>query len=224
MVRWREFESREAASRALAINAAKDIASALETRPEATIVVSGGTTPGPFFKFLRGSELDWSRIAVLPSDERWVPTNHPDSNERMIRSELIQQRAALATMVSLYDAEGEEPVKQRMSQLALPFASVILGLGEDGHTASLFPGAPRIKQSLVSTEFCLMQTVPGLTVARISLTPKVLVQSKRINILFFGASKRAVFETALEAGSPEQFPVRAVLHQSQTPVEAWWAP
>jgi 6-phosphogluconolactonase len=132
----------------------------------------------------------------------------------MIRRELLQGPAAAARLVSLIPP-GAIPER---------FHAVVLGMGVDGHTASLFPGSPDLRAALESDDALQRLAVPGLEADRVSLTPRALLSSRRIDLLFFGEDKRAVFEQAERPGDPTEFPVRAVLEQDRAPVTVFWAP
>jgi 6-phosphogluconolactonase len=211
---FRAFETRSDAARALANELAGVLAAALERRGSAALVVSGGTSPVEMFHHLREQAIDWTNVTVVPSDERDVPPEHPDRNEGMIRRELLQGPAAAARLVSLIPP-GEIPER---------FHAVVLGMGSDGHTASLFPGSPDLQAALDSEDALHRLSVPGLKADRVSLTPQALLSSRRIDLLFFGEGKRAVFEQAARPGDPAEFPVRAVLEQDRAPVTVFWAP
>ena len=211
---FRTFETRAEASRALANELVGVLAAALERRGFASLVVSGGSSPVEMFHHLREQVIDWKNVTIVPSDERDVPPDHPERNERMIRSELLQGPAAAARLVGLIPP-GAVPER---------FHAVVLGMGADGHTASLFPGSPELKAALESDDELHRLTVPGLKTDRVSLTPRALLSSRRIDLLFFGEEKRAVFEQAAQPGDPDEYPVRAVLDQDRAPVTVFWAP
>ncbi len=215
------YANRTGACDALAGRVADDLQGALALAGTASLVVSGGTSPVEFFRALSQADLDWGRVTVVPSDERRVPADHADSNARMIRAELLRGRAGRADFVSLL--EPPAAIADRLVGL-LPFTAVVLGMGQDGHTASLFPTAPGIADALASDELCLPQEVPGLPAPRISLTPRALLKTDRLYLLLFGEDKKQVFEAALAGGPAEELPVRAVLHQNKVPVDAYWAP
>ena len=129
------------------------LAARLREAPRASLVVSGGSTPLPFFRALYGKDLDWGRVDVLLADERWVEENDDASNTRLVRENLLQNKAASARFLSLKQpgatpSEGLERVKAELANLALPIDVLILGMGNDGHTASLFPDAPELDQAL----------------------------------------------------------------------------
>ena len=225
----RIFDSREAASTALANYIADNLRIAIARGGDASLVVSGGTSPLATFHALRTSQLPWRKVTLVASDERLVPVDHEDSNEGMIRRELMQDVAAGATFLSLAE-EGlpdEERLTQLNSQLGTlrkPLDVVVLGMGDDGHTASLFPNSPDIGNALRSRDNCIVQYPPHLDAARISLTPSFLLDAKEIILLFFGDKKRAIFDRANVDGANEELPVRFVLNQERTPITVFWAP
>jgi len=223
------FKTREEASLA----AAKCIATALTRRLDClantSLVVTGGSSPLACYKALAGTELTWDRVNVLLSDERWIPPTHDDSNERMVRSSLLTQYASAAIFHPLYVdganvAERCESFTDELRRLPIPFACSILGMGEDGHIASLFPDADNFEEGIDADGKSLC--VPIKTAAsphrRISLTLAVLLQSDEIVLLFFGDTKHTVYEQAKLAATAN--PVSKLLHQDRAPVHAFWAP
>jgi 6-phosphogluconolactonase len=117
-------------------------------RGRASLVVSGGTTPVALFEALSGEDMPWEKVVVSLADERWVDPGTPDSNERLVRTHLLKNKAAAATFIGLKTPEdpagaGEAACENRIRQIPVPFDLLILGMGDDGHTASLFPGAAR---------------------------------------------------------------------------------
>lgn len=208
------FESRRAASQALAARLETLLAEAAAKQGDARLVVSGGTSPVDLFHALRDKPLPWSCLTVVSSDEREVPIDHPDRNEAMIAREFLCGKAAAARLVSLIPPG------------AIPdhFDAVVLGMGADGHTASLFPGSPDLEQALSSRNTLERIEVPQLGSYRVSLTPRALLNTAEVYLLFFGAEKRAVYEAALAGDDVLEFPVRVVLQQDQTPVSIYWAP
>jgi 6-phosphogluconolactonase len=197
----------------------------LADQGRASLVVSGGTSPVAFFHALRRLPLSWERITVIPSDERVVPLDDPERNESMIRRELLQGPAAAARLRGLLPPGGTTGSLPEIAE-ALPaaFDAVVLGMGADGHTASLFPDSPDLAAALRSAEALALLNVPRLGMQRVSLTPSALLAARRIDLLFFGQEKRDVFEAAAEDGAIADAPVRCVLHQDTVPVQAFWAP
>ncbi len=223
------FDSKNAASAALADHIARRLEAAVAKRGSASIVVSGGTSPLATYRALRRYKLPWHKVTVVPSDERLVPPDHEDSNSGMLRREFMQEEAATARLLSLADAAVPDDTQlaslnARLDRLARPLDIVLLGLGDDGHTASLFPDSPDIGNTLNGTDFCVLQEPAHLDVARLSLTPALLLDAREIILLFFGAEKRAVYDCAVAGGDVEEMPIRFVLQQQVTPVSTFWAP
>jgi 6-phosphogluconolactonase len=219
------FDTREEASASLAAEICETLTDALAAHGRATLVVSGGSSPVAFFRHLRRLPLSWERITVVPSDERVVPLDHADRNEAMIRRELLQGPAAGASLRGLLPASGSTAnLPQLAETLPASFDAVVLGMGTDGHTASLFPGAPELEAALRSPEPLALLNVPGLGTQRVSLTPAALLATRRIDLLIFGPDKRAVYESAAAGDEAGEYPVRCVLRQNRVPVRVFWAP
>ncbi len=221
------FEARDAASAAAAARIAELLEYRLEHQPRASIVVSGGTSPLDCFGALARTPLDWDRVEVLLSDERWVPPDHEDSNEKLAREALLVDAAAAAELKPVY-AEGMTP-EQRCDDLqdplpVLPFSCSLIGMGADGHFASLFPDADNLNLGLDVESGRLY--VPVATEAsphpRVSMTLAGISRSDEIVMLFFGEEKLAVYERARE--DADGFPVSKLLRQKRAPVRVFWAP
>ena len=189
-----------------------------------SLAVPGGTTPGPLFDTLSAADLEWSRVFVLPTDERWVAEDNPRSNSGLIRSRLITSRAQSARYLSLYADTSEpeasmESVTARILQ-ALPISVLILGMGSDMHTASLFPGADLLDEALASdAPPILPMRAAGAPEPRVTLTAPVLKAAMNTHILITGDEKRQALERAAYL-SPREAPVVAVLGQATV----HWAP
>ncbi len=210
---------------ALAGAAAEALAAALAAPGARSFVATGGTTPGPTYDRLADRDLSWGRLTITLTDERWVDPSAPESNEALVRRRLLQGRAATAAFLPLKgagaspeaDAAAAEPGLGRI----LPSAAVLLGMGADGHVASLFPGAP----APPAGRLCFGVDEAGLDprVPRISLTTLALLRSGLIVVLITGEAKRAVVKRI--ADDPLFAPPAAViLRQEATPVRVLWAP
>ncbi len=224
-----QFKTREAASTAAAEHIAKLLTQRLNGTGEASLVVSGGSTPAQCFTALSEIAVRWKNVWVLPSDERWVPPDHADSNEKLVRDTLLVNFAREAQFVSFYDADLDidarcEKLGEEIRALPFPFACALLGMGEDGHFASLFPDADNLQQGLEvdSGILCLPVTTAASEHARVSLTLAALSRSDEVILLIFGDSKREVYEQAKARGS--DLPVARLIKQKRTPVSVYWAP
>jgi 6-phosphogluconolactonase len=213
-----EYADREMMMMALANIIAGQLGDALRQHGRATLSVPGGTTPGPVFDLLAGVELDWANVAVVLNDERWVDEDSPRSNTRLLRQRLLQGPAAAAQLIPLY-APMDTP-EAAMDDLAagltphLPISVLLLGMGADMHTASLFPGADRLTQALSDDAPPLMALrAASAGEPRITLTAPVLRDAHNIHILITGADKRTAIEAA--ASLPiKDAPVRVVLNDA----------
>ncbi|PTW51950.1 6-phosphogluconolactonase [Rhodovulum kholense] len=197
---------------ALANVLAGELNNALFHEDRVSIALPGGTTPGPLYDDLCASSLDWSRVRVLPTDERLVAPDHPRSNEGMIRARLLTGKAAEARFIGLRPgADGMDGLTERVRR-ALPLNVLVLGMGDDMHAASLFPGAPELDAALSPEAPPVMQiTPPGQPEPRITLTAPVLQGALSIHILITGAAKRAALEQAAELADPHLAPICTVL-------------
>ncbi len=194
---------------------ASELSAALRQNEAVTFCVAGGTSPGPVFDILSAINLDWGRVTVLPSDERWVDEGNERSNARLLKKRLLVGKAAAARFVPLFAGTPlpEDAVDALSAAIApcLPISVALLGMGADMHTASLFPGADRLEEALSPDAPILVpMRAPGAAEPRVTLSARVLEDAMSIHILITGVEKRAALMRA-QTLSPEQAPVRAVL-------------
>jgi 6-phosphogluconolactonase len=221
----------ETLSHELALQIAAALEQAIAARGAASLVVSGGRSPVRLFEILRTQPFDWSRVCIALADERWVSPADAASNERLVREVLLQDRAAAARFIGLKNAAptpdlGAVSAWETFARVPRPFDAVVLGMGDDGHTASLFPGSPNLPSALnpSAAAGCVGMWSPVAPQARLSLNLTALLDSRRIVVLINGPSKWHTYTTAYAPGPVEQMPVRAVLRQSRTPVAVMWSP
>lgn len=219
-----EYADRDMLAIDLAQKLAGELNSILHHEDRVTLVVPGGTTPGPIFDDLCAADLDWSRVDVMLSDERWVPEVHPRSNTKLVRERLLTDRAAAASMVPLY-AEADTP-DEMVSTLEpaiapkLPVSVALLGMGADMHTASLFPRGDNLRLALDPHAPTLVpMRAEGLEEQRISLSAQVLREALNMHIVIMGEDKKEALERARHL-TPEEAPVRAILDAATV----HWAP
>lgn len=213
----REFASREALIADLVSFSAERLQSALETRGKAAMAVPGGTTPAPFFEALRKTDLDWANVAIMLTDERFVPESSDRSNTRLLKETLFLENAAVAKMVPFYaPADAPEDVLDQIEagiDAHLPLDLCILGMGTDMHTASLFPGADRLIEGLSQTARVLLpMRADGAPEPRLTLSAPVLQGAGAVALLLMGEAKKEPLRTAMLSGDITEAPVRAVLH------------
>ncbi len=214
-MKFNEYADRELMVMELAQVITGALSDMLSHAPRASLAVAGGATPGPVFDILSGVGIDWGRVDVLLTDERWVPENNPRSNTRLLRERLLVDKAASARLIPLYG--GTELPEESLGTLAdgvraaLPLSVVLLGMGEDMHTASLFPGADNLDHALSpKAPPLLAMRAPGAEEPRVTLTAPVLNGAMSKHLMITGTSKRAAFARA-ESLKPELAPVRAVM-------------
>jgi 6-phosphogluconolactonase len=193
---------------------AGELKAALLHEDFASLAVPGGTTPGPIFDSLCGTNLDWARVRVMLTDERWVPETSERSNTRLLRQRLLVDRAAAATYVPLYDnaSTPEDKLDDLAATVAeqLPLSVLLLGMGADMHTASIFPGADQLDNALHGDDLLVAMRAPGAPEPRITLSASVLKGAMKRHIVIIGREKREALERARHL-TPEEAPVAAVL-------------
>jgi len=227
----RRYADMDTLSRELAAQIAAGLAAAIGARGLASLVVSGGRTPQRLFEMLRAQPLDWSRVCIALADERWVDPADGASNEKLVRDVLLKDLAASARFLGLKNGAptpdlGAVSAWETFARVPRPFDAVLLGMGDDGHTASLFPGSPNLPSALnqAAAAGCVGMWSPEPPQARLSLNLTALLDSRRIVVLISGDAKWRTLGEAQAQGPVQDMPVRALLRQSRTPVDVLWSP
>lgn len=223
------FDSTQAACEALAAQVATALREGCAKRGAASLAVPGGRTPVPLFHALRAMVPDWGRIVVTLTDDRCVAPDDPASNARLVRDELLQGAAAHAQFVPLYDG-AEDPLRAAtqcpaLGAVPLPFDAVVLGMGEDGHFASLFAGNAGLAQALdpQAAAGCVAMRAPVAPVQRLSLNLSALHDARRLFLLVTGEAKQSLLQQASLPGHADRWPVGALLSVTRPQVEVFWA-
>jgi 6-phosphogluconolactonase len=226
----RTFADRPTLAKELAESVADRIRTAIAERGTAAIAVSGGSTPGRFFQALgKTRDIEWDKVIVTLVDERWVDETSDRSNAGLVNEKMLQGPAAVAKFFPLYSGGAEPDAAQiaktnaLLAGLPTPFAAVILGMGNDGHTASFFPGGDTLDAALTAEGPALAIRAPGAGEARVTFTLPRLLQTDGLYLHIEGAEKADVLDKALGEGAVEDMPVRAVL-RSGAPISVYWAP
>lgn len=224
----RDFRDKEQLAEALAEAVAGQLKAGVKARGAASLAVSGGSTPARFFKALSArTDVPWDKVTVTLVDERWVDESSERSNGRLVKANLLQGRAAAASFVPLYqggdtpDAEAAGAAQRAVPQ---PLDAVILGMGNDGHTASFFPGGDTLAEALTAAGPVVAIRAPGAGEPRVTLTLKALLAARALYLHIEGGEKVATLEQAQAEGPTEDMPVRAILRQTQTPLTIYWCP
>lgn len=209
---------------AAAVQAA--LSAAIAERGAAVLVATGGRSPAPVYDLLAQAPIDWGSVTVTLSDDRFVAPTSPDSNERLVRDRLLVAKAASARFTPLsFDVANvrEAALRAEPEVKALaPYDVMLLGMGEDGHVASLIPGSPVMDEGMnpAGERFCLgvPAGVGSPPVARVTMTMPALLQARLILVLISGETKREIIE------SGGGLPVHALLEQAKAPVRVLWTP
>ena len=224
-----KFDNTSVLDAALVENVVQALTTDLNLRGMATLVVSGGRTPKGFFQLLSQQALNWEKVTITLADERWVNADHEASNEKLVRENLIINSACKAQFLPLKNAAvtAAEGVKELHPKLLAEgrFSVVILGMGDDGHTASLFPGSTTLEAGLdmTSGDTCLSVQPLEAPHERMSMTLPRLLNSQKVILHLSGDNKLEVLNQVLNGDDIKELPVRAVLQQSRVPVQIFWA-
>jgi 6-phosphogluconolactonase len=229
----RKFSTADEMIRDLADVIVASLEAGIDAHGAASFVASGGTTPGPLFDILAERDALWDHVYITLSDERWVPPTSDASNEKLIRTRLLRDEASSARLVPMktddaHPRDAEAAVSAWISAMPRPFDVTLLGMGDDGHTASLFPGADGLDAALDTQSPLMVRGIHPVkldsTGERMTLTLRAILDSRLIIVLIRGDTKLKTLDAALAGDEVHEMPVRAVLQQSATPVQVYWAP
>jgi 6-phosphogluconolactonase len=229
----RKFDTAEDMFRVLADEIVARLKQGVVERGVASLVGSGGTTPGALYDILAGRDAPWDKVTVTLSDERWVAPTEDGSNEKLVRERLLVGKAAAARIVPMKTDDAspdtaETKVGAAIAAIPRPFDVTLLGMGDDGHTASLYPHSQGLDKSLDVSDPALVRGVHTdhavKTGERMTLTLRALLDSRWIVILLKGDDKLKTYNAAAAGNDVQDMPVRALLNQSKVPVQVFWAP
>lgn len=223
------YPSLDKLCRVLAADILSQLAAGIRLRGRATLVLSGGSTPAPLYEYLSQQAFAWEKVTITLTDERWVPSHDARSNQAMLVKTLLVNQASAATFLSFVDGAKDAQdaayrVSQTLSQDDAPFDYVLLGMGLDGHTASLFPDAPELAEALApeaGVHCCVLQPESS-EVPRLSLTLPRLLRAERLGLLIRGDDKWVCYEQAYCGARVESMPVSAFFQQTQVPMGVYW--
>ena len=215
----------------LADKVAETLSAAIATRGSASIAVSGGSTPKAFFQALSSRSIDWDKVTVTLVDERFVPADNPRSNHLLVQENLLKDKAAAARFLPLYQAaasveEAAVIATEETKAVGHPFDVAILGMGNDGHTASFFPGGSNLKAALDpnTPRGIITMEAEGAGEPRLTFTFSSLQDARLLVLHIEGEGKKDVLAKAEAPGEETEMPIRAMLRRAASPVEIYWAP
>lgn len=230
MFEQNNFDNREQLDLALAEKVSEILKQAISLKGKASIAVSGGSTPKGFFKVLSNKDIDWKKVTITLADERWVDINSDASNTRLVHENLLQNKASAAKFFHL--KQGDELGEETLADLnvaannaLLPLDVLILGMGEDGHTASLFPCSEQITQALdINNNNALMKVEPTTAPhQRITFSFASLSESENTFLHLCGDNKKQVLDKALSGDDIFDMPIRAFLQNKSINTQVYWA-
>ena len=223
------FSSQEALIEALSQSILENLQKAIDEKGKASLMVSGGSTPKPLFEKLRKSVFAWNKVYVGLCDERWIDVSKEESNEHFVKKYLLQEEAVKAHFVGMYCQErdiytAQKTCTQKMKEMLSPFDVLILGMGTDAHTASLFPENIKLEEAfdLKNQNFCIMIEPKTAPYRRMSLTLHAILSANHIYIHFEGKEKIAVYEEAIAGEDIYTMPIRSVLNQEIKEIEVFY--
>jgi len=222
------FETKDELIEQLSQRIIKNLKEAILKKGKASLLVSGGSTPKPLFEKLSSIDIEWGKIVVGLCDERWVDSKHKDSNELFVKQNLLKNFAQKATFVPLFqDKLAIEDAQQSCSKVVenklFPFDVLILGMGTDGHTASLFPKNVKLKEALdlENKNICICMEPESAPHKRMSLTRSAILSASNIYLHFEGEEKQKIFEKVLSGIDMYEMPISSIINQSIKSIEVY---
>lgn len=222
------FQTQTALIDELSKNIIANLENAININGEASLLVSGGSTPKPLFKKLSESDIAWYKVTIALCDERWVPNNHKDSNEKFVKELLLVGFAKEAKFIPMYqEGVNIEDAQQICSDIykneLFPFDVIILGMGSDGHTASLFPNNIKLEESFNDeTKLCIYMEPDTAPHKRMSLTKNAILSSNNIYLHFEGEEKQAVYKKVLDGIDKNEMPISSIINQNKKSIEVYY--
>ncbi|MEH6442350.1 MAG: 6-phosphogluconolactonase [Oceanospirillaceae bacterium] len=225
-INYLEFDQLADQSHFLAHKVADILQSQITRNEQASLAVSGGSTPKKLFTLLSLIDIEWQKVTITLVDDRWLPADHKDSNQQLVAQNLLQNYAAKAHFIGLYHSDlaadqAIPTINSHFSNVALPFDVILLGMGNDGHTASLFPCCQQIDAGLATSDLYLATHPNTAEYARISLSADAIDQAKNLFLQIKGTDKQRTLSTALAGDNVREMPIRRFLNNKITVL---WCP
>ena len=228
MTNFKSFENKEQLLNKLSLSIVQMLQDAIRLNGKASLLVSGGSTPKPLFQKLSNIDIPWEKVVISLVDDRWVPSNHEDSNELLVKENLIQNFANKATFVGMYidgktAFQSDNDCSIKYEKEVFPFDVIVLGMGGDSHTASLFPNNEKLVEGydLENKNLCISIKPTTAPHDRMSLTLQGILSAKNIILHIEGEEKLKVYEEALESNDIFACPISAVLNNKDKEIEVY---
>ncbi len=224
---FHNFDSTVDLTDRLSEDIAKTLQGYIDKNGHASLIVSGGNTPISLFKKLRRKEIEWEKVQIGLCDERWIDSSSENSNENLVRTHLLQEEAGRAKFIGMY-IDGKTIQEARdicNSRYNFEYDLLILGMGSDAHTASLFPNNPKLKLALdlKRRQKCIDIEPSSAPFSRLTLTLSAILSAKNIYLHFEGDSKFKIFKEAMEGKDIYDMPIRSILHQDKKIIEVYYS-
>jgi 6-phosphogluconolactonase len=223
------FNDQETLIEALSQSILSNLQKAIDETGKASLLVSGGSTPKPLFEKLRKTVFAWDKVSVGLCDERWVDVSKEQSNEHFVKQYLLQEEAAKANFIGMYCEDtdiytAQKLCSKKMLEMLYPFDVLILGMGSDAHTASLFPDNIKLEEAfnLKNEHFCIFIEPETAPFTRMSLTLRAILSAKHLYLHFEGEEKIAVYKEAIKGEDVFAMPIRSVLNQDMKEIEVFY--
>ena len=225
---FNSFESKELLVKELAQKILQELQSAIDEKGYGVLALSGGNTPKKLFEYLAAQEFDWKHVWITLVDERWVKNSSSDSNERLLKTYLLKDKAVSAMFIPLKNGassavNGVKNLEARLQEFLPKLDVVVLGMGEDAHTASFFPNAGELEHALNTKDFCCATTATKAPTERITLSRSYLLGAKSLILHIEGAKKREVFFAATESTNEFEMPIISMMQQKEPLLEVYYA-
>lgn len=225
-VNYQEFDSLSEQSRYLCETVINILSHEITEKGTATLAVSGGSTPKALFDYLSQADIAWHKVTITLVDDRWVDPDENDSNQKLLSTTLLQSFAKKANFIPLYQpglsaAEAQQVINERFNSVSLPFDVVLLGMGDDGHTASLFPCSAELEKGFSTQETYLATTPTTAPHCRITLSADSISQAKNLFLQLKGDNKKTTLKKVLQSQDFKAMPIRYFLQQ---PISVLWCP
>jgi len=222
------FSEQKELIESLSLKIITNLQNAILQKGNASLIVSGGSTPKPLFEELSSFDIPWEKVKIALVDERWIPSSSDDSNEKLVKNTLLQNFAKKAQFIPMYQEDitiedSQKTCSDIYQNELFPFDVIVLGMGADGHTASIFPNNIKLEEAFETNEsLCVFMTPSNAPYDRMSLTKNAILSANNIYLHFEGEQKQEVYKQVLEGIDKKQMPIASILNQDKKIIEVYY--